>query len=78
MWKESLVKKATEWLIGGELFDGIKNIVSDLMSSDIPGGKKRDAALTEIKTLGYDTADFLINLGIEVALMYLRAISSRA
>jgi len=67
-----MITKLTSWLIGRVNFNMIKDVVSGLMHSSMSGAEKRAAAIKRIKVLEIDVATFLINLAVEVSVMYLK------
>ena len=72
-WKLFLMEKVTKWLLGGKLFDQIKALVTLYASEDMPPEKKRKKVNEKIKAIFGGVADFLVNLGIEVAVLLLKA-----
>lgn len=71
--KGIVIEKFAKWYIGGVHFESIKRVVASLMDSSLSGQAKQMVAINEIKKFGYDLSNFLINLGIELALGYLKA-----
>jgi len=71
--KGIIIEKFAKWYIGGVHFESIKRVVASLMDSSLSGQAKQVVAINEIKKFGYDLSNFLINLGIELALGYLKA-----
>jgi len=71
--KGIVIEKFAKWYIGGVHFESIKRVVAGLMDSSLSGQAKQVIAINEIKKFGYDLSNFLINLGIELALGYLKA-----
>ena len=71
--KGIVIEKFAKWYIGGVHFESIKRVVASLMDSSLSGQAKQVVAINEIKKFGYDLSNFLINLGIELALGYLKA-----
>ena len=71
--KGIVIERFAKWYIGGVHFESIKRVVASLMDSSISGQAKQTIAINEIKKFGYDLSNFLINLGIELALGYLKA-----
>jgi len=75
--KGIVIERFAKWYIGGVYFETIKRVVASLMDSSISGQAKQTIAINEIKKFGYDLSNFLINLGIELALGYLKAQSNK-
>lgn len=71
--KNYALEKAISWILGGDLFARIKQIVEGLLDVDAPGEEKRRIAIKEAKLLASDVATFMLNLGIEAAVFLLRA-----
>ena len=67
--KSYMLDKVIGWIIGGDIFMDIKNIVMGLLEEDIPGNEKRAKAIRQAKALGTTLATFLLNLAIEAAVM---------
>ena len=69
-FKAYTLKKATEWIVGYNLFERITDSVNEYLNDDNKTGEeKRQAVLTDLKEIGEDFSSFLINLGIEVAVV---------
>lgn len=75
--KGIVIERFAKWYIGGVHFETIKRVVASLMDSSLSGQAKQTIAINEIKKFGYDLSNFLINLGIELALGYLKAQSNK-
>ena len=71
MFQDFMIKKTMAWLIGGELFDKIREVVNGLADASKTGTEKRDIALEEIKVFAGDTAKVLINFALEGAVLLL-------
>ena len=71
--KGIVIERFAKWYLGGVHFETIKRVVASLMDSSLSGQAKQVIAINEIKKFGYDLSNFLINLGIELALGYLKA-----
>jgi len=71
--KGIVIEKFAKWYIGGVHFESIKRVVASLMDSSLSGQAKQAIAINEIQKFGYDLSAFLINLGIELAVGYLKA-----
>jgi len=71
--KTYLLNKVIAWLLGGDVFNKIKEIVYGLADVDAPGDKKREIAMKQAKELFGDIATFAINLAIEAAVFILKS-----
>lgn len=65
--KNYMLNKIISWIVGGDLFEKIKEIVLGLFDADMPGNEKRERALKQLQEIGASAAEFLLNLGIEAA-----------
>jgi hypothetical protein len=70
--KTFVLDKTISWLLGGQLFAQVKEIVSGLADQDVPGDKKREEAIAKAKEMLGDTATFMVNLAIEAAVYILK------
>jgi hypothetical protein len=70
--KNYMLDKVITWLLGGDLFGKIKDIVLGLSRVDVPGEEKRKIATEKAKLALGETANFLINLAIEAAVYLLK------
>jgi hypothetical protein len=67
-----MLDKAISWILGGDIFARIKDIVAGLMDVDAPGEQKRELAIKQAKGVAADVANFILNLGIEAAVYLLK------
>lgn len=67
-----IIERFAAFLIGSQIFDRIRAVVRRQEDKDLPGGAKRLAALNELEVLGVDFAQWVINLGLELAVAYFR------
>jgi len=70
--KSYMLNKVIAWLLGGDFFNSIKDIVLALSSSNVPGSEKRKIAIEKAKKIAGTTAMFAINLAIEAAVFLLK------
>ena len=70
--KLSLLKKATSWLVGGELFDFIQKEVNLMMDINITGASKRDAVMREAQSFFSGALKIFISIAIEVAVAFIK------
>lgn len=70
--KDFVLTKVMSWLIGGEFFQSVRDIVAGLARTDIPGSEKREIALKRVSALAGTTATFVLNLAIEAAVYLLK------
>ena len=67
-----VIERFASFLIGSQVFDRIKAVVARQEEKDLPGGAKRLAALNELEVLGIELAQWIVNLGLELAVAYFR------
>jgi hypothetical protein len=67
------IEKFASWIIGGVPFHAMKNIVTELANTDHSNTYKRTIAIEQFKILGYSLADSLINLALELAVIWLKS-----
>ena len=70
--KATIISSFAKIVLGSSLFERIKATVIRVDDKDVPGSQKRDAVLAELKLIGISAATYLINLGIELAVSWLR------
>lgn len=69
-----VIEKFAKWFIGnGVAFESMKRVVKDLESSTMSNDDKKESAIRTMKAIGYSLSGFFINVGIELALGYLKA-----
>jgi hypothetical protein len=75
--KSTIIGSFAKIILGSDLFERIKATVLRQEEKAIKGSKKRDAVLAELQVIGISTATYLINLGIELAVAWLRTQSEK-
>jgi hypothetical protein len=75
--KSTIISSFAKIILGSDLFERIKATVLRQEEKAIKGSKKRDAVLVELQVIGISTATYLINLGIELAVAWLRTQSQK-
>ena len=70
--KLSLLKKATSWLVGGELFNFIQKEVELMMDADMSGSAKRNAVMREAQAFFSSALKIFISIAIEVAVAFIK------
>jgi len=72
--KGVIIEKFAKWYLkDGVAFESMKRIVSDMTDINLTNKQKKNKAVTEFSKMGYNLGEFLINIGIELALGYLKA-----
>jgi hypothetical protein len=74
--KTTVISSFASFLLGSTIFERIKAVILRQDGKELTGAEKRHAALMEIKEIGIDIAGWLINLGIELAVAWLRTKSN--
>lgn len=76
--KTTVIGSFAKFLLGGDTFERIKAVILRQADKDIPGEDKRESALEEIRVIGLGIATWALNLGIELAVAWLKAKSGDA
>lgn len=72
--KGIIIEKFAKWYLkDGVAFESMKTIVGDITDINLTNKQKKTKAVTEFTKMGYNLGEFLINIGIELALGYLKA-----
>lgn len=72
--KGIVIERFAKWYLkNGVAFESMKRIVMAMADTDLTNKQKKTKAVTEVTKLGYDLGEFLLNIGIELALGYLKA-----
>lgn len=73
--KSIVIQKFAKWYIkDGVAFESMKRIVASTMNLNLTNKQKKERAIAEVESLGYNLGEFLINIGLELALGYLKAL----
>ncbi len=72
-FKATAISSFAKFMLGGLAFNKIKDIVSIYNNEDLTGDQKREAALKDVKDLGMGIATWAVNLGIELAVAFLKS-----
>lgn len=70
--KSTIIASFAKIVLGSTLFERIKATVIRVDGDDMHGSEKRNAVLDELKVIGVSAASYLLNLGIELAVSWLR------
>lgn len=71
--KSTVIGSFANFLLGSNTFDRIKAVILRQADKDISGDEKRESALEEIRLIGLGVATWAINLGIELAVAWLKS-----
>jgi len=69
----TLIALLANLILGSGLFDKIKQAVKDQEGKIISGAEKKNAAISQLTSIGVTAATSAINLGIELAVAWLKA-----
>jgi hypothetical protein len=75
--KSTIISSFAKIILGSSLFERIKATVIRQEEKFIAGSKKREAVLAELQVIGISAATYLINLGIELAVAWLKTQSEK-
>ena len=70
--KAYILERTVKWIVGGELFDQVKNLVLAYASENIPGDEKRKKVLEQVKLIRGNISNFVVNLVIETAVFIIK------
>lgn len=70
--KSLAIQQFAKFIIGGVFFDRVIDIVRSYMNADLTGDQKRIAALKDLSDIGTGLGTCLLNLGIELAVLFLK------
>jgi hypothetical protein len=70
-----LLNIAIKFIVGKDVFVRVQNVVEKVADMDVPGEKKREIVLDELKDIANDGKKYLINLAIETAVAKLKELS---
>lgn len=75
--KSTIIASFAKIILGSSIFERIKATVLRQEEKAIAGSKKRDAVLAELQVIGISAATYLINLGIELSVAWLKSQSEK-
>jgi hypothetical protein len=70
--KSVAIASFAKFIIGGDVFSRLLGIIKRQQNNSLTGPEKRHAAFEEVKIIGLEMADWAINLGIELAVAWVR------
>lgn len=68
-----IIERFAKFIVGGVPFESMKRIVAGLENEKITNENKRFLAIDEFKTMGYALAGVLVNLAVELAVLWLKS-----
>lgn len=72
-FKATLISQFAKIILGSSLFERIKATVERQETKLLSGAEKRNEVVNELRVIGIAGASWLINLGIELAVAWLRS-----
>ncbi len=77
-YKKIFLEKATKWVVGGELYGEIKELVAFYFNNDkMTGSEKREAVIKKTKKIASGVASVFINIALEVAYLVIMESSKK-
>jgi len=75
----TIISSFAKFIIGGDVFNHLLSIVTFQQTNghSATGAEKRAYAIEQFKHVGLDVANWMLNLGIELAVAYLKALEAR-
>lgn len=67
------ISSFANFMLGGSVFNTLKDIVTAQQSKDKTGEQKRAATIDAFKRMGGELAGWLLNLGVELAVAWLKS-----
>lgn len=71
--KSTAISSFAKFILGGTTFTRLIGIAKRQQDSNLSGAEKREAALADIEMIGLDIGGWAINLGIELAVAWLKS-----
>ena len=71
-FKVTVLEKATTWLVGGDLFDFIREQVETVADMSLTGEQKRERVFNDAKEFFGEVLNVFVNIAIEVAVIALK------
>ncbi|MGZ8172569.1 MAG: hypothetical protein ACXWT0_01575 [Methylobacter sp.] len=71
--KAVAISSFARFILGGNVFSRLLSVVTRQQDKVLSGAEKRHAALEDIKTIGLELAEWAVNLGIELAVAWLKS-----
>lgn len=70
--KSIAIASFAKFIFGGDVFNRLLGIIKRQQDKSLTGPEKRHEAFEEVKIIGLEITDWAINLGIELAVAWLR------
>jgi len=69
-----LLNVLIKYIVGSHFFNKVDEVVTKVSSKNIPGNKKKEIVIEELKKSGFDFANYAANLAIEAAVTKLKGV----
>ena len=73
--KATVISSFSKFILGGTIFTKIRDIVALYNTKDLSGAEKKAGAIKDLEDIGLGVANWVLNLGIELAVTYFKALS---
>ena len=73
--KSTVISSFSKFILGGTVFAKIRDIVALYNTKDLSGTEKKAGAIKDLEDIGLGVANWALNLGIELAVAYFKALS---
>lgn len=70
--KQTIISTFAKLILGSKLFDDAKSLAHNIQNSDLTGAEKRAAVRLDLLSIFGTISDVLINLSIELAVLWLK------
>lgn len=73
--KSSVINSFSAFILGGIVFAKIRDIVALYDTKNLSGTEKKARAIKDLEDIGLGITNWALNLGIELAVAYFKALS---
>ena len=73
--KSTAISSFAKFMLGGTVFNEIRDIVAIYQSSTLSGAEKRSAVIKDIEDLGLGLVNWVIHLGVELSVAYFNTLA---
>jgi hypothetical protein len=75
--KQVVITSFAKFMLGGTIFNEIKNIVQTYLDADLTGQQKREQAFKDCMDILQGVAGWVVGLGIELAVAYFKTLEKK-
>ncbi len=68
-----VIDRFAKFILGGVAFETLKRIVTKFGNTTLTGPQKRESVISEFKVYGYMLGEMMLNLGVELAVAWLKS-----